>query len=160
MTTKQTFRMEQISEILDRLKLDHSKYIAVRDKYARVRSISAKLIVGSTLITTILTSTGIATTLSGPGVIVGVPMVIVGGCVSSIPICLGILTKYLSTKISKHNKTISLIESSQASMALLVSEGLSDGSIDTEEYNKIELAFNEYTTDRLKIRRDSTELKK
>ena len=152
--------MDQISEILDRLKSDHSKYIGVRDKYARVRSISAKLIVGSTLITTILTGTGIATTLSGPGVIVGVPLVVVGGCVSSIPICLGVLAKFLSNKISKHNKTISLIESSQTSISILVSEGLSDGLIDTEEFNKIELAFNEYTTDRLKIRRDSTELKK
>ena len=150
MTTTQTFRMDQISDILDRLKSDHSKYIGVRNKYARVRSISAKLVVGSTLVTTVLAGSGIATTLSGPGVIVGVPMVIVAGCVSSIPICLGVLTKYLSTKISEHNKTISLIESSQASMSLLVSESLSDGLIGTDEYNKIELAFNEYTADRLK----------
>ena len=160
MTTTQTFRMEQISEILDRLKSDHTKYIGVRDKYARARSISAKLIVGSTLITTVIAGSGIATSLTGPGVIVGVPMVVVAGCVSSIPICLGILTKYLSTKISKHNKTISLIESSQASMSLLVSESLSDGSIDTDEYNKIEQAFIDYTTDRLKIRGDSMKLKK
>ena len=97
MTTTQTFRMDQISEILDRLKSDHSKYIGVRDKYARVRSISAKLIVGSTLLTTILAGSGIATSLSGPGVIVGVPMVVVAGCVSSIPICLG-----SSYKIPEH----------------------------------------------------------
>ena len=160
MTTTQTFRMNQISEIIERLKFDHSKYTAVRDKYARVRSISAKLVVGGTLITTILAGSGIATTLSGAGVIVGVPMVIVAGCVSSIPICLGVLAKYLSSKISKHNKTIGLIESSQASMTILISESLSDGSIDTDEYSKIEHVFNEYTADRLKIRGDSMELKK
>ena len=160
MTTDQTFRMAQVNEIIERLNTDHTKYVGVRDKYARVRSISAKLVVGSTLVTTVLAGSGIATVLTGPGVIVGVPIAIVAGCVSSIPICLGILTKYLSTKISKHNKTISLIESSQASMTLLISGSLSDGLIDTEEYNKIELAFNEYTADRLKIRRDSAVFKK
>ena len=160
MTTTQTFRMSQVNEIIERLKSDHSKYTGVRDKYTRVRSISAKLIVGSTLVTTVLASTGLATSLAGPGLIIGIPMAIVAGCVSSVPICLGVLTKYLSTKISKHNKTISLIESSQASMSLLVSESLSDGSIDTDEYNKIEQAFIDYTTDRLKIRGDSMKLKK
>ena len=89
MTTTQTFRMDQISEILDRLKSDHSKYTGVRDKYARVRSISAKLIVGSTLVTTVLASTGLATSLTGPGLVVGIPMAIVAGCVSSIQVCLG-----------------------------------------------------------------------
>ena len=45
-------------------------------------------------------------------------------------------------------------------MTLLVSDSLSDGLIDTEEYNKIEHVFNEYTAERLKTRRDSSESKK
>ena len=70
MTTTQTFRMEQISEIIDRLNTDHTKYVGVRDKYSKARSVTGKMIVGSTLVTTVLASSGLAVPRSaGPGVL-------------------------------------------------------------------------------------------
>ena len=153
MSTAQDFRLESINKILERLELDNTHYTNVRNRYSKVRSIIQKVAMLSGGASALLTSAGIATILTGPGVVIGAPISVVGSVVGTVSVGLGAVIKYLSRKITKHDRTIQLIESKKGTISNLMSKALSDNVIDEREYTLIIDENESYNTLRMQIRR-------
>ena len=84
-----------------------------------------------------LTTSGLATSLTGPGSIVGIPLGAVGGVCGIISAFSAGITKKLSTKISKHDTTIALSRAKVNTITDLVSKALRDRKIDDVEFGLI-----------------------
>ena len=151
----QDFRLEQINQILERLTLDDIHYTNVRGKYSRVRSIIQKVAIISGALSATLTSSGIGVALTGSGAIIGLPISVVGSIIALLSIGLGVGVKSLSRKITKHDRTIQLIESKRSTISNLLSKALSDDKIDDLEFTLITHEFESYNNLRMEIRRKS-----
>ena len=134
------FRLQKINLVLYKFNEDYKHYEGVRKKYSRTRSIVQATAVTTGSLSAILTVSGIGTSLTGPGIIVGVPLSAIGGFFGLVSAVFGIATKKLTKKISKHERTIQLIKSKQNSIADIVSKALKDNKIDDKEF---ELILNE-----------------
>ena len=84
-----------------------------------------------------LATSGLATSLTGPGAIVGIPLGAVGGVCGIISAFSAGMMKKLSAKISKHDTTIALSRAKANTIADLVSKALRDGKIDDVEFSLI-----------------------
>ena len=124
------FRLHKVNEALSKLAQEHAHYEKVRKKYARWRSLfyNTSKAVGS--VSVIFTGAGVATSLTGPGIIVGIPLSAVGGVMSLITIASTIASFLLTRKISKHEKTVQLAISKENSINDLVSKALTN-NVDT-----------------------------
>ena len=73
------FRLQKSSEVLQNLEKEIKHYEEVRKKYNRARGICTKISISGGLISVILSASGLGTSLTGFGAIVGVPLGVVGG---------------------------------------------------------------------------------
>ncbi|XP_031554479.1 uncharacterized protein LOC116291451 [Actinia tenebrosa] len=84
-----------------------------------------------------LTGTGVATSLTGPGIVVGVPLASVGAVCGIVSAVTTGIIKQLSGKISKHDTHIALARAKANTIADLVSKALRDRRIDDTEFSLI-----------------------
>ena len=150
-----SFRLHKINSALGKLESEEEHYSHVRKKYARARSVFQKTAVIAGTLSAVLTASGIGTTLTGPGVIVGVPLSAVGGILGLLSAWCGVVTKRLSKKISKHEKTIQLAKSKANTINDLVSKALSDDVIDEREFELIMRECEKYSKLKSAIRQKS-----
>jgi hypothetical protein len=155
----ENFRLHKVNMVLSQLSSELKHYEKVRKKYARSRSITQTTAVISGTLSAALTSAGIGTSLTGPGVIVGVPLSAIGGISGLVSALLGVLTKRLTNKISKHEKTIQLIKAKHNSIADLVSKALHNNSIDEQEFSLIMTELDKYEALKNEIRHGVVEKK-
>lgn len=156
----ENFRLNKVNMVLSQLGSELKHYEKVRKKYARARSITQGTAVFSGTLSAALTSAGIGTSLTGPGAIVGVPLSAIGGVFGLVSASLGVATKRLTNKISKHEKTIQLIKAKHNSIADLVSKALHDNSIDEKEFTLIMSELNKYETLKNEIRHQAAGVEK
>ncbi len=142
--TGENFRLHKVNMALSQLGSEYKHYEHVRKKYARIRSVfhTSAIITGS--LGVILTASGIGTTLTGPGLIVGIPLSGVGGFFGLVSAGCGFVIKKLTKKISKHERTIQLIQSKENSINDLVSKALHDNQIDEKEFSLIMSELQKY----------------
>jgi len=156
----QNFRLHKVSTILGRLETELQHYEKVRKKYTRARSLFHGVSVASGTLSGILTASGIGTSLTGPGIVVGAPLSAVGGIFGVVSAGCIIAVKKLTKKISKHEKTIQLIQSKENSISDMVSNALQNDKIDEKEFEHIMTELKKYEALKNKIRsRNNNKLK-
>ena len=131
------FRLQKSSEVLQNLEKEIKHYEEVRKKYNRARTIFTKISVGSGTISIILSASGLSTSLTGFGAIVGIPLGVVGGIFGALSVGFGIGSKSLSNKVSKHEQTSAIAKSKLNTINDLVSKALKDNVISDQEFSII-----------------------
>ena len=154
------FRLKKICDCQKQLEDEISHYKKVSKKYKRAKSIASKITSVSVFLTTLLASSSIATSLSGIGIAVGVPLSLTALITTLISSASMAGSQNFENKVRKHEKTISLAESSLLSMSRLISKALKDGFISDGEFDSILREIEKYFSmkERLrnKQRKDST----
>ena len=107
-----------------------------------------------------LASSSVGTSLSGIGIAVGVPLSLTALITTLVSSASMAGSQNFENKVRKHEKTISLAESSHLSMSRLISKALKDGFISDGEFDSILREIEKYFSmkERLrnKQRKDST----
>ena len=164
----ENFRLNKANLILAHLQQQtkHYEWVMIRKGYARAQNILQKTSITTGSLSVVLTTSGIATSVTGPGVVVGIPLGAVGGLCGIISAVTASVAKKLSGKISKHDSTISLSRAKANTIADLVSKALRDRKIDDVEFSLILAEEGKYEKLKAEIRhpnpgvRDDSELKK
>ena len=136
-TDPNIFRLQKCGEVLQNLEKEIKHYEEVRKKYNRARLVFTKISICGGLLSVILSASGLSTSLTGFGAVVGVPLGVVGGIFGGISVCFGYGSKSLSKKVSKHEKTSSIAKSKLSTINDLVSKAFKDGKISDEEFSII-----------------------
>ena len=154
------FRLKKICDCQKQLEDEISHYKRVSKKYKRAKSIASKITSVSVFLTTVLASSSVGTSLSGIGIAVGVPLSLTALITTLVSSASMAGSQNFENKVRKHEKTISLAESSLLSMSRLISKALKDGFISDGEFDSILREIEKYFSmkERLrnKQRKDST----
>ena len=154
------FRLKKICDCQKQLEDEISHYKRVSKKYKRAKSIASKITSVSVFLTTVLASSSVGTSLSGIGIAVGVPLSLTALITTLVSSASMAGSQNFENKVRKHEKTISLAESSHLSVSRLISKALKDGFISDGEFDSILREIEKYFSmkERLrnKQRKDST----
>ena len=131
------FRLKKICDCQKELENEISHYRHTGKKYKRAKSIANAFATFTGILTVVLSTSGLATSLSGIGVVVGAPLAGITGLMGIASTAVGVGSGRLSEKITKHEKTVSLAKSKHLSISRLVSKALNDGSISDAEFKMI-----------------------
>ena len=146
------FRLQKSSEVLQNLEKEIKHYEDVRKKYNRARGIFTKISVCSGVLSVILSASGLGTSLTGFGAIIGVPLGVVGGICGGISVGFGAASKRLSNKVSKHEQTASIAKSKLNTINDLVSKALKDNVVSDQEFSIILAELEKFQKLKLEIR--------
>ena len=146
------FRLQKSSEVLQNLEKEIKHYEDVRKKYNRARGIFTKISVCSGILSVILSASGLGTSLTGFGAIIGVPLGVVGGICGGISVGFGAASKRLSNKVSKHEQTASIAKSKLNTINDLVSKALKDNVVSDQEFSIILAELEKFQKLKLEIR--------
>ena len=130
------FRLQKASEALYYIENEMRQYKNVRKKYNRVRGMFTKISVSSGVLSTILSASGLGTSLTGFGAVVGIPLGAVGGVCGEVSVVFG-MGSMLSHKVSKHEQTVALAKAKANTIRDLVSNALQDNAISNQEFSLI-----------------------
>ena len=134
----QDFRLKKISDLQKELENEADHYRLVAKKYKRTHSIVHGTAVGLGLLAAGLSSAGVATALTGVGIVVTPAL---GGIAAltgfSTAVGLTAVSKRLERKITKHEKIYTLAVAKQNSVSELVSKALADNTISEGEFSII-----------------------
>ena len=154
------FRLKKICDCQKQLENEISHYKRVSKKYKKTKSIASKIKSVSIFLTTLFASSGLATSLSGIGIAVGVPLNVAALVMTLVSSAAMFGNENLERKVRKHEKTVSLAESSHLTMSRLISKALKDGFISDVEFDlilrEVEKYFSMKERLRNKQRKDST----
>ena len=139
-----SFRLGRIRDSQRELENEISHYQKVGKKYKRAHAIAHLISALSGVTAAVLSSTGLGISLSGIGVIVGAPLAGIAGLLGFISTAMMIGGRRLSKKITKHEKTISLAESSSISISKLISKALNDVRISDVAFDLILREVEQY----------------
>ena len=146
------FRLQKSSEVLQNLEKEIKHYEEVRKKYNRARGICTKISVSGGFISVILSASGLGTSLTGFGAIVGAPLGVVGGVFGGLSIGFGYASKRLSNKVSKHEQTAAIAKSKLNTINDLVSKALKDNVISDQEFSIILAELEKFQKLKLEVR--------
>ena len=138
--------------MLQNLEKEIKHYEDVRKKYNRARGIFTKISVGCGMVSVILSASGLGTSLTGFGAVVGIPLGVVGGICGGISVGFGAASKRLSNKVSKHEQTVSLAKAKVNTINDLVSKALKDNVISEQEFSIILAELEKFEKLKLEIR--------
>ena len=131
------YRLKKICDCQKELENEISHYRRISKKYKRAKSIAGAFATSTGVLTVVLSSAGLATSLTGIGALAGAPLAGIAGLMGLFSTAVGVGSGRLNKKVTKHEKTVSLAESKHLSVSRLVSKGLTDGSISDVEFNLI-----------------------
>ena len=151
------FRLQKSCEVVHNLQKEIRHYEDVRKKYNRARGIFTKISVGSGVVSVILSASGLGTSLTGFGAVVGIPLGAVGGLCGGISVGFGAASKRLSHKVSKHEQTVSLAKAKVNTIHDLVSKALKDNTISDQEFSLILSELDKFEKLKLQIRQKKQE---
>jgi len=155
--TGENFRLYKVNMVLSQLDNENKHYEHVRKKYVRIRSVFHVVAISTGSLSAILTSAGIGTSLTGPGLVVGIPLSGVAALFGLVSAGCGVLTKRITKKISKHEKTIQLIQTKKNTIDCLVSKALNNNEIDEGEFKFIMGELQKYESLKQDIRSKKNE---
>ena len=133
----ENFRLQKSSEALYYIQNEMRHCENVRKKYNRARGIFTKISVGSGMLSVILSASGLGTSLTGFGAVVGIPLGAVGGLCGGVSVGFAMASKLLSHKVSKHENTVALAKAKANTIHDLVSKALQYNKISDQEFSLI-----------------------
>ena len=149
------FRLQKTYDALGSLEKEVKHYENVRKKYKRTQNMFSKVSVGTGLFSVILGSSGLGTSLTGFGLVVGVPLGSLAGVFGLTSVGCAAVSKRLSQKVSKHDQTVAVARAKVNSIRDLVSKALKDNRISDEEFSLILSEVDKFETLKLQIRQKS-----
>ena len=149
-----SFRLKKICDCQKELENEISHHRKVSKKYKRANSIAHTSSTLTRVMATVLSSTGLAVSLSGIGVIAGAPLAGIAGLLGFISTAMTIGSKKMNTKITKHEKTISLAESLQLSICKLIWKAMNDSQISDMEFNLILREVEQFNVSKNGLRKE------
>ena len=106
------------------------------------------------MLTVVLSSASLATSLTLIGAIAGAPIAGIAALMGITSTAAANTSRRLNTKVTKHEKTISLAESKHLSVSRLVSKALTDGEVSDAEFNLILREIENYYSLKGQLRRE------
>ncbi len=149
------FRLQKSYDALGSLEKEVKHYENVRKKYKRVQSTFSKLSMGTGVLSVVLGTSGLGTSLTGFGLVVGVPLGTLAGVFGLASVSCAAVSKRLSQKVSKHDQTAAMARSKVNSIRDLVSKALQDSVISDEEFSLILNEVEKFEALKLQIRQKS-----
>ena len=110
------------------------------------------------VIAALLSSSGLAAALSGIGIIAGPPLAGLPALFGSILTAFTVKSKKLNSKITVHEKTISIGKAKYLSVSSLFSKAMKDGSISDVEFDLILSEIEQYHLLKNQLRRKANEI--
>ena len=135
--TPTDFRLQKACDALKKIEDELKHYECVSKKYNRARGIFTKTSVGSGALSVLLSGSGLGTSLTGFGAVVGIPLGALGGFCGGISIGCAIASKRLSHKVSKHEQTVSLAKAKVNTILDLISKARKDNKISDQEFSQV-----------------------
>jgi len=151
----ENFRLQKTYDALGSLEKEVKHYENVRKKYKRVQSTFAKLSMTTGIFSLTLGSTGLATSLSGLGLVVGIPLGTLAGVFSLVSVTCAGVSKRLSKNVSKHDQTLAMARAKVNTIRDLVSKALKDNKISDEEFSLILNEVDKFEELKFQIRQKS-----
>ena len=124
------FRLKKISDCQKELENEISHYRRISKKYKRAKSFANAFATSTGVFTVVLSSASLATSLT----LIGAPIAGIAALMGLFSTAVGVSSIKLNTKVTKHEKTISLAESKHLSVSRLVSKALTDGEVSDVEF--------------------------
>ena len=116
---------------------------------------TTKISVSSGTLSVILSASGLATSLTGFGAAVGIPLGALGGVCGGVSVVCGMASKILSHKVSKHEQTVALAKAKANTIRDLVSKALQDNMISDQEYSLVLAEVDKFEQLKLEIHQRS-----
>ena len=138
------FRLTEISKYLKEINSEIEHYRLVLKKYKKVRKVIHYSVVCLGAMTTVLSSGAVATSLTGLGALVGVPLggiAIFSGGASAV---MSIINKKLERKVNKHSRIHALAVAKHDSINSSVSQALNDNHVSDTEFELITREMQKY----------------
>ena len=148
------YRLKKISDCQKELENEISHYRRISKKYKRAKTIINAFAAKTGVLTAVLSSASFASFVTGIGAIVGAPIAGIAAVMGITSTTTGVSSETLNTRVTKHEKTVSLAESKHLSISRLVSKALTDGSISDVEFNLILREIDNYYSLRGQLRRE------
>ena len=148
------YRLTKISDCQKELENEISHYRRISKKYKRAKTIINAFAASTRALTVVLSTASLATLLSAIGTLAGVPIAGIATLMGITSTAAGVSSEILNTKVTKHEKTVSLAESKHLSVSRLVSKALTDGSISDVEFTLILREIENYYSLKGQLRRE------
>ena len=100
-------------------------------KHKKARKATSYVVAGLGVATTALSSSAVASALSGVGIIASVPLGVVGGLCGIVSTVLMGASKKLEKKVNKHSRLSSLAAAKHNTIKTFVSQALDDNRVQT-----------------------------
>ena len=141
----ENFRLTEISKYLREINGEIEHYRLVLKKYKKVRKVIHYSVVCLGAMTTVLSSGAVATSLTGLGALVGVPLGSVAIFSGGASAGLSVINKKLERKVNKHSRIHALAVAKHDSINSSVSKALNDNHVsDTEFFELITREMQKY----------------
>ncbi len=152
MATATQYRRAEIKAIKLTLESQKAHYEKTSAKFKRwhTRGQTACALTGGAA--TILTGSGLATSLSAVGIVVGGPLIAAATVLSLAATSLSVTVKFFLQKAKKHQKILLLAEETLLAINSLTSAALEDGKISDDEYQEIVKKYAAFTSKKTKLR--------
>ena len=144
------YRLKKISDCQKELENEISHYRRISKKYKRAKTIINAFATSTGVLTVVLSSASLVTSLT----LIGAPLAGIASLIGIASTAAGVGSGRLNTKVTKHEKTISLAESKHLSVSRLVSKALTDGEVSDAEFNLILREIENYYSLKGQLRRE------
>ncbi|KAJ7393121.1 hypothetical protein OS493_008420 [Desmophyllum pertusum] len=140
----ENFRLTKITEIEKDIGNEVEHYRKVAKKYKKVRPVIHYGAIGLGSTAACLSAGAFATSLTGIGLAIGVPLASVSALCGFASAGMAGATKKLEPKISKHEKLYTLAVAKRDSISGLVSKALDDNKVTDDEFRIINSEISQY----------------
>ena len=148
------YRLKKISDCQKELENEISHYRRISKKYKRAKTIINAFAATTGVLTAVLSTLSFASFVSGIGAIIGAPIPGIAAVMGLFSTTAGVSSERLNSKVTKHEKTVSLAESQHLSVSRQVSKAMTDGSISDLEFNLILREIDNYYSLKGQLRRE------
>ena len=129
------YRLKKISDCQKELENEISHYRRISKKYKRAKTIINAFAAATGVLTVVLSTASLATLLTLIGTIASAPIAGIATVMGLFSTTAGASSERLNSKVTKHEKTVSLAESKHPSVSRLVFKALTDGEVSDLEFN-------------------------
>ena len=140
----ETFRLGEISRINKEMAKEAEHYRLVLKNYKKAQKTLSFTVAGLGVVTTAMSSGAVASALTGVGIVVAVPLGIVGAVCGAVSTGLVAADKKIENKVNKHARTSLLASVEHTAINALVSKALDNNSISDAEFKIITREVEEY----------------
>ena len=148
------YRLKKISDCQKELENEISHYRRISKKYKRAKTIINAFAATTGTLTVLLSSAGLAKSVTGIGAIAGAPIAGIAAVMGITSTTASFGSGRLNRKVTKHEKNISLAESQHLSVSRLVSKAMTDGVVSDAEFHLILREIENYNSLKSQLRRE------